>query len=225
MTKKNFLWAILELIFLIVFNIAFFMLGGTEHSLSAWISYGFIHFAYIMFLFTPLMVRKSSSAHIFGFSIGFISLIYFFLALIIGIIFILIDSDNYKVSLIVQIIIFGIYAVVLVSYLLANEATADSIQTHEKELEYIKTSSAKLKSILSLAKDKALRTKIEYAYDLIHASPVKSSNAVKAIEKDIINQLDNLANAATDNVNTAMTITQRIIKFAEERNAILRLKN
>ena len=37
-----------------------FLLGNVESfTTSVWISYGFIHFAYFVLLFTPLLVRKS----------------------------------------------------------------------------------------------------------------------------------------------------------------------
>ena len=59
MRKKNVLWILLDLVFLIVFNVVFFVAGGTDHPASVWISYGFIHFSYIMLLITPILIRKS----------------------------------------------------------------------------------------------------------------------------------------------------------------------
>lgn len=40
MVKKTILTILLELIFVILFNVIFFMVGGTEHEASVWISYG-----------------------------------------------------------------------------------------------------------------------------------------------------------------------------------------
>ena len=92
MNKKNVLWILLDLVFLVVFNVVFFVASGTQHPASVWISYGFIHFAYIMLLVTPFLIRKSSSAAVFGFSLYSISSTYFFVAFIAGIVFILIHS-------------------------------------------------------------------------------------------------------------------------------------
>ena len=69
MNKKSVLWILLDLVFLAVFNTVFFVAGGTDHTASVWISYGFIHFAYLMVLVTPFLIRKSSSAAVFGFSL------------------------------------------------------------------------------------------------------------------------------------------------------------
>ena len=66
MNKKRVLWIFLALVFLMVFNMIFFMAGGTEHGKAVWISYGFIHFAYLMSLITPFLVKKSTNIANFG---------------------------------------------------------------------------------------------------------------------------------------------------------------
>ena len=62
MKKINVLWTILYLIFLIVFNLIFYMVGGTDHPASVWISYFFIHFAYVMLVCTPFLTKKGRDA-------------------------------------------------------------------------------------------------------------------------------------------------------------------
>lgn len=52
--KSNILKLVIGLIFLIVFNVLFFLLGGTERSDTEWVCYGFIHAAYLCLLVTPL---------------------------------------------------------------------------------------------------------------------------------------------------------------------------
>ena len=47
--KKNILTVILNTVFIVVFNTLFFLNGGTQHVASIWITYGFLHFAYLWF--------------------------------------------------------------------------------------------------------------------------------------------------------------------------------
>ena len=110
MNKKSALWIILDLVFLIVFNTVFFVAGGFEHPASVWLSYGFIHFAYLMVIATPFLIRKSSSAAVFGFSLYSISSTYFLVEFIVGLIFVFLRQESVKAALIVQVIIAGIYA-------------------------------------------------------------------------------------------------------------------
>lgn len=226
MNKKNVLWLILDLIFLVIFNIVFFVIGGTDHPASVWISYGFIHFAYLMLLVTPKLIRKSSSSAVFGFSLYSISSTYFLIALITGVVFILVRSESFKISLVVQIIIAGIYAIMLVSHMIANEHTADSIERHEMELQYVRESSASLKSIMNRVEDKKVKKQIEKAYDLIHSSQVKSNNSARDYELTVMDLIEVLEqNISRNDLVAASTTIEKIIRNADERNRRVRLGN
>jgi len=224
MNKKSVLWILLDLVFLAVFNTVFFVAGGTDHTASVWISYGFIHFAYLMVLVTPFLIRKSSSAAVFGFSLYSISSTYFLLEFVVGLIFIFMKSESYKASLIVQVIVAGIYAVLLLSHLIANEHTADSVEQHEEEVAYIKTASSRVKALIGKANDKKANKEIEKAYDMLHSSPSKTVATVRSIESNVMNKVAELEGAVSDQ-DTAMIITTagEIVALMEERNRKIRL--
>lgn len=224
MNKKSVLWILLDLIFLAVFNTVFFVAGGTDHTASVWISYGFIHFAYLMVLVTPFLIRKSSSAAVFGFSLYSISSTYFLLEFVVGLIFIFMKSESYKASLIVQVIVAGIYAVLLLSHLIANEHTADSVERHEEEVAYIKTASSRVKALIGKANDKKANKEIEKAYDTLHSSPSKTVATVRSIESNVMNKVAELEGAVSDqDTATIITIAGEIVALMEERNRKIRL--
>lgn len=223
MDKKRILWILLDLVFLIVFNIVFFVAGGTDHPTSVWISYGFIHFAYIMLLVTPYLIRKSTNTAVLGFPLYSISSAYFIVSFVVGLIFIFTPPESYKAALIVQVIIAGIYAAMLISHMIANESTADSIERHEIELRYVRDASAKLKGIMDSISDKQLRKKVEKLYDLLHSSPAKSNNSVRDYELAVLGLIDVLEEKVDRNDIPAVEITiSQIERNASERN--LRLK-
>lgn len=224
MNKKSILWILLDLIFLAVFNIVFFVSSGTDHTASVWISYGFIHFAYLMVLVTPFLIRKSSSAAVFGFSLYSISSTYFLLEFIVGLIFIFMKSESYKAALIVQVIVAGIYAVLLLSHLIANEHTADSVERHEEEVAYIKTASSRVKALVGKTNDKKANKEIEKAYDTLHSSPSKTVATVRSIESNVMNKVVELEEAVSDqDTATIITIAGEIVALMEERNRKIRL--
>jgi hypothetical protein len=226
MNKKSLLWIILDLIFLIVFNVVFFVAGGMSHPASVWIAYAFIHIAYILLLITPFLIREGSSKAIFGASLYSISSAYFLLEFIVGIVFIFLKSDSYKASLIVQVVLAGLYGVLLVSHMIANETTADSVAEHEHELVYVKTCSGKLKGVLDSVSDKALRKKVERAYDVLHGSPVKSNHTVSALEQQVDSLIDELREAVdSGNNDSAAELSDRIVRVAEDRNRQLKSQN
>lgn len=226
MNKKTVLQILLDLVFVIVFNVVFFLSAGTEHPASVWISYGFIHFSYLMILLTPLLTRKSSRSAVFGFSIYSISSVYFFIEFIVGLVFIFLRQEEINVALIVQIIIAGIYAIILISHLIANENTADSIEKREDEVDYIKTTASRVKALLGRSADKKANKEIDKLYDLIHSSPTKSHSTVKNLEIQALNKITDLEQAVDINdINLIIAISGEIIDLYEQRNRKLKLVN
>lgn len=216
----------MDLVFLIVFNTVFFVAGGTDHNASVWISYGFIHLSYILLIITPFLIRKSSSAAVFGFSLYSISSTYFLVEFIVGVIFCLINMESYKPALIVQVIIAGFYAIMLISHLIANESTADSIERHEMELRYVKDCSARILPLVDMVSDKKTRKKVEAVYDMIHGSQVKSSYNVRQIELDVIDQIEVLESAVDSADNEKIILVcNKILRLADERNRQLKYNN
>jgi hypothetical protein len=126
----------------------------------------------------------------------------------------------------VQITIAAIFAILLLTNLIANEHTANNIERREEELKYVKESSSRLDGLLKQISDNATRKKVEKAYDLIHSSQVKSSYKVKSIEQDVIDEIDKLENALKQtNFETIQLIVDKICNLANERNRQLKLMN
>ena len=208
MNKKTVLWIILDLIFLAIFNTVFFVMTGLQHPASVWISYGFIHFAYL------------------GFSLYSISSTYFLIEFVTGIVFIILKSDSLKVALVVQIVIAGIYGILLISHLIANESTADSVERHEDEVAYIKTAASRVKALVGKATDRKANKEIERAYDLLHSSPTKSTSTVRYLESSVMSQISDLEDAVQSGETDLIIATAgEIISTMEERNRKLRLSN
>lgn len=224
MNKKSVLWIILDLVFLIVFNTVFFVARGFEHPASVWLSYGFIHFAYLMVIATPFLIRKSSSAAVFGFSLYSISSTYFLIEFVVGLIFIFLSQESVKAALIVQIIIAGIYAVILISHLLANESTADSVERREEEVSYIKTAASRVKALIGKLDNKKANKEVEKVYDLLHSSPTKTISSAHSLEMEIKNKISELEGvvAAKDN-DAVITLAGELLQTIEERNRKIRL--
>ena len=226
MKKKNGLWIILDLIFLIIFNAAFFIVGGTDHKLSVWISYGFIHFAYIMLLLTPFLIRKGKSSAVFGFSVYNISSYYFLLELFAGVAFILISPESWKTALLVQLCVAGIYGIILVANLIANEHTADAEEKHQHQIDYVKQASADLKGMMDSVSDKDAKKKVEKIYDAVYSSPVKSHPNLAQAESQILILINELRGAIlSGNKDVIITMADSLLIEVNERNRQLQMLN
>jgi len=228
MKRVNNLWFLLNSLFLIVFNLLFFMLCDLGNAnASVWISYGFIHFAYFALLVTPFLVRKGNSAVTdYRRPLYAITATWFLTALVAGVTFIVLAPDSAKVTISVHVVVAAVFIALLVANLLANEHTADSVERREVELQYVKESSATLQSVLQQITDRAVAKKVERVYDLIRSSPVRSNASVRSSEQQVINEIERLASVVAQNETEQIaSISDKIYRLADERNRQLKTHN
>ncbi len=226
MKKSKVLGSLIHLIVLALFNALYFGIGGVDHPASAWISYGFIHFSYVMVIITPYITQKGKDRATYAASMYTITSAYFAIELIVGAIIIIVAPEGHKFSLFSQLIMAAIYLIILFGNMIADEHTAKSVEKHEAELIYVKESCSMLKAIMSDISDKQLYRKVEKAYDLIQSSPVKSATNVLSLESQVISEIDNLGLAVRNDDATAISASaDKIVRLANERNRFLRLSN
>lgn len=221
MEKKRFMWYLLDSIFIIVFNLFFFLLGGTEHCTSVWFSYVMIHVAYGLLLATPYLIAKGTSSTDYGRPIFVGTAAYFFVEFLTGLVFIFVAPQSMTAPILVQITILAVFAVFVLANLIANEHTAESVARHEKESEYVKQCCLKLKLLSGNATDPTVSKKIDRAYDIINASPLKSDASVADVEQKVAQKIAELEAATLD--ESTLPLIDEIIKLANERNQKLQL--
>ena len=226
MTKKNILTIILDTVFIIAFNILFFVNKGINHAAAVWICYGFLHFAYIMFLLTPVIEAKGKTAYLSRLSTYSISFLYFVIELVLTVIIIFNDRIiGTKLIISIQTIITAIFIIVLVTNLLVNDATEKKQMRHDIENDFIKSISAKAKFIESITTDSNLKNRISNMYYSIHSSPIHSCSEVAVYETKIIELLEDLETlVGQDAVAAAEKITE-IERFLNKRNLVLKTKH
>ena len=226
MNKKRILWILLDLVFLIIFNTIFFLLGGVHNKSSVWVAYGFIHFSYVMLLFTPSLCKRRTEQIEMRLSVDSVSLLYFWVTFVVGVVFIIVKPDTVKICVVANVVITGVYAIVLLTSLLANEYTADNLDIHDEELDYVKRGSSELRALIGLANDKKTARQMEFLYDLIYSSPVKSHPSVKVYERNVLALIEQLrtdiANGDDTNIHSIM---DKIKENAELRNRKLQVQS
>lgn len=218
MKKINVFLLILKSIFLVVFNVLFFAINGISEVPSIWISYGFIHFAYLMLLATSFLIRKNNLS-VLNISIYGISSGYFFLELITGIVIILIAPFGWLAAMVVQVLMAALYAILLIFAIITNEATIDTDESHCQDLRYVKEVSLILKEMEGSQADQTLKRKLERFYDMVQSSPTISNPAVHEMEWNINRGVHKLAAEMVDMEKEELTRrVEQLYTMAEERN-------
>ena len=219
MTKKNILTIILDSVFVVAFNVLFFLNGGTQHVAAVWTAYGFLHFAYLMVLITPLIASKGSTAVLSKTTTYTISLLFFIAELIFAIITFVTKTERIKMVISLETVICAFYIIILVINLLADDSIAHKQQRHESENDFIKGISNQIKYIQSLVSDSSAKKKLESLYYLAHSSPSKSGGSMKFYENEIIRNITLLEEAVKQNK------ISEIFSFAGEIERLLNKRN
>lgn len=224
--KKSVLWLLLDLVFLVIFNILFFMLKPDVVVATVWISYGFIHFAYLMLLITPLLTHTSGNRSVMGFPLYYIGSIYFLLTLAFGVFFMLLGSKNWKLVLGILIVLTGFYLAMLLIVMIKNAETEETEEKRVKEVSFVKKIASEVKDVLNQVDFADDKKRVESLYDDICASPTKSDLTVQPIEREIDEHVEMLRDIVRKGDSDLLCSQVEFIRGRlDERNRQLRLLN
>jgi len=209
--KANIIKIVIGLIFLIVFNVLFFLLGGTERSDTEWVCYGFIHAAYLCLLVTPLFCNAGKGETVLSASLYLRALFYFFTELVIGIGFIWYDSYNpipIVWPAIIQGILLAVFLILQLMSVLANDATKASLAKQRQERVYIRSLAENLKEAMRQVNDPALRKQIANCYESLRNSSLESFPEAAAAEMELEGAVNTLCSAIE--IGDMSKLTQQI---------------
>ena len=219
------LWYALDSIFVIVFLVFFFALDGNLTGTAGWISFSAILLSYFLMVATPLFVKKGAAETDYRRPLFVISLIYFGLTFIIGVITIIINPEKSTTTILINVALLGLYAIVLLTNLIANEHIAEQEATREIELKYVKEASMQLGFIKRKLSDNDLRIKVQEAYDLISSSPVHSSPSVQSIEASVMQEIADIDGMDASEHEAISKSLDLVISLASKRNLKLQTEN
>lgn len=222
--KKNILTILLDSVFVIAFNICFFVNSGFYHSYSYWICYALVHFSYLMVLLASAIEEKGKTSYFSKLTASFVSIVYFLLELILAIVFFSTKTDNPKLIISIQTILTAIYLIVFISNIFANSNIAKKQSSFDVQNNFIKIISLKAKSLESVASGKSLKNKLNNLYYLIHSSPIKTCDEVSTYENKIQKLLEDLENLVTKNEANASDKIIEIVEMLNKRNNTLKTK-
>lgn len=175
--KANTIKIVLGLIFLVVFNALFFLLGDASHSTTDWVCYGFIHVAYLCLLATPLLCQTKKGEFVLSASLYLRALCYFFTELVVGLAFIFYNAYNpisHSWPTIIQALLLAVFLILQLLSVWANDATKGSLAKQRQERVYIRTLAEKLHGAMQQVNDPALRKQLTDCYESLSQSSIET---------------------------------------------------
>ncbi|MCD8038203.1 MAG: hypothetical protein LUE96_03835 [Lachnospiraceae bacterium] len=143
----------------------------------------------------------------------------------VSLIFILAAPDSPKFEIVVQIILLAIYLAALLINLSANNETVQSLQQQTEDRQYVVMCRERLKGLMDSTNDREMYKQLERAYDVLSSSQIKSSDNVREQELTVIRLISALEQEmAVSNMDSSVRIIGSIIRTAQERNRILKIR-
>ena len=185
MKKVRFHWLVIGLILLVVFNFAFFLIDFDRRVASVWISYAFIHLAYLQLIAVPFLIPQSQSTHSFIESTSAVSAIYLLVELVLGTVFILLALEEWKIVLLTQLVLLIISMLILYATILTNKRTANTEYYEKQAQKTMKSAGSYLQQAKQFVEggDKAA---IDAAYYELKASPLLVDENIRGLENNIL---------------------------------------
>lgn len=224
MMKNILLKVVIGIVFLALFNTLFFVLGGTDHVTSVWISYAFLHISYLCLLLTPLFKIKHDGLNLLSATLYLINTSYFILELIVSLIFIFWVQEEIFWPLLIQSVMLVIYLLIFCFNVLGNDATQASIKKQQQQSDYIRRLSLRLKTIIESTDNQEIKKMVRRCYEGMCASPLNSTPDVADLDLEIANAVKELSDAVfSGDPAKVVPIEKRLCSLISERKETLKL--
>ncbi len=224
--KSSIIKIIISLVFLALFNTFFFLLGGIQHTTTEWVSYGFIHAAYLMLLLTPLFcIGNPKGVSVQTGSLYLRATFYFFTELIVGVAFLIAKPETLTWPLVVQAILAAVFLILQLASVLANDASNAALKQQKTESIQIQTLVLRLRNSMQTLEDENLRKHVKRCVDLLDASPLESFSEIADTEVTMQGAVDILCFDIDSGMNAETIIkdAKNLIIAISKRNSAITL--
>lgn len=180
-------------ILLIVFNVVVFLIFKT-HTNVFWVSYAFVLISFIANIICSAHSFKEMTIDAMFYGIPLVSLaIYYFIAeLVVGILFMTFQQAGFKLALIVQLIMFALFAITALVAFMARGAVEEVNQEIKEKVNGLRTNLVDLEMIMDKCSNCELKEKIRNLIEIIKYSDPISNESVENIEHRILGKISEL---------------------------------
>lgn len=156
-----------------------------EYTIARWINIAGLNLAIIIFGISGVMTSNKSERFM-EYSRFPIVALYSGLTFIISALFILIGVKNIQLSIIVQIILLGIFIIAMSTNKMANNASSNVMNEDKTNYHKIEDMSKRIETIMNMVNDRNIYKKIEKTYDSVKNAKVTLKGDSTQIDNDIM---------------------------------------
>ena len=217
MKNNKVLYGIIGIVALAIVNVVVF-LSLKEYTTARWINIAGLNLSIIVFWGAGIITGDKSEKFL-GYARFPIVAVYSVLTFIISALYILINVKSVTLSVIVQVILLGLFAIVMCTNTMANNASKNITNIDKANYNKVTDMAKRIELIMQSVDDREVYKKIEKAYDSVKNANVTLQEDSTQIDNDIMQAIGVLEVAVqSKNYDMAEEQVSKINNLIARRN-------
>ena len=184
MKNNKVLYGIIGIVALAMINVIVFV-SVKEFTVARWINIAFLNLSVIVLWFFSIMFGNKEEGFM-NYSRLPIVLLYSGITFVISALLIIINLQNVTATIVTQVILLGLFIILLSTNTMANNSARNSIAVDKKNFSKVSDMTKRLELILKTVENRDVYKKIEKAYDAVKNTRVTVKEDTTQIDNDIL---------------------------------------
>lgn len=225
-SKKRMMFILIYVISFAVYAVLVFTLIGTRTPVF-WISFIFMALAFaVQFFLTGYALNSDVEAVFFGIPLISLSVFYFYAEFVVSILMMIFQNIGLPASLVIQVVLLGIFAVACIMSLLARDTVQKIDKDIKEQVLFIRSLTVNVEMLEQKCIDPALKKELSELSEAIRYSDPITHQTVALLEQKImqgITKLEELC-SANDIKKTSDWIKELNLLIAERNKKLYMIK-
>lgn len=187
MKNNKVLYGIIGLVALVIVNLVVFI-SIKEFSTARYINIAFLNISVLNLWFFSIMFGDKKEGFMNYTRLPMVSL-YSVVTFILSALLVLINFQNVKVTISIQVILLGIYVILLATNTMANNSARNSVAIDKNNYGKVNDMTKRLDLILKTVENREIYKKIEKAYDAVKNTKVTVNQDTTQVDNDILQSI------------------------------------
>lgn len=210
-------------IIFLVYTIITFVIWGDDKEGGFWLGWCCSLLATVITTAMPyLMVKngKEVKSILDGFSVYYVTLIYFVAQLILGLVCMIFNDNAIVVLVILEVILHAVYAFFIIGSFMGKNIVSGIEQNQKEKVYFVKSLATDLALVAGKVQDPDLKSKVEKVAEIAKYSDPMSSPNLASLEASISSKVEELKDSVADGKSSdeIIKILDRIEEKFIERN-------
>lgn len=171
----------------------------------------------------PIISSKGEASYYLSSTLYVQSIAYFLLELVVGIVFIILRLESYIWPVVIQTILWFLFAIVFLGNVWANHATAQSLEKRKADINAYRNMHMNLKRLATMTKNPSFSRDIIHLCDNLETGASRQTSESQGVDADIEASITHLRKAILEGEDARIAqLISQLGALIEERKAILK---